>query len=103
MGFCSLYTCCSNVRQGSVRQLSLSGSGSDCCLVLGAFVFVLRLVPLSSISACSRQPILGITPGLRFLSHPSLRRSAFFLNDASTTDKSGPESYPVPMIRFALR
>src|SRR2546425_4025909 len=74
MRFCILYTCCSSLRQGNVRQLSLSGSRRDFSLILGAFVFVIRLVPLSSISPCSRLPILGITPGIRFLSNPSRRQ-----------------------------
>src|SRR5437763_573858 len=90
MRFCILYTCCSNLRQGNVRQLSLSGSGRDCCLVLGAFVFVIRLVPLSSIPPCSRLHILGITPGIRFLSNPSLRGIGWHLLIVSTTDKSEP-------------
>jgi hypothetical protein len=55
MRFCIRYTCCSNLRQGSVRQLSLSGARG--CLLLGAFVFVILLVPLSSIWSCLRQRI----------------------------------------------
>jgi hypothetical protein len=54
MRFCILYTCCSNLRQGSLRQLSLSGSSSSFCFTLGAFVSVLLLVPLSSQSSCRR-------------------------------------------------
>src|SRR5258708_15496766 len=54
MRFCILYTCCSNLRQGSLRQLSLSGSSSSCCFTLGAFVSVILLVPLSSQSSCRR-------------------------------------------------
>ena len=46
MRFCILNTCCSNLRQGSLRQLSLSGSSSSFCLTLGAFVSVILLVPL---------------------------------------------------------
>src|SRR6266702_928754 len=57
MRFCILYTCCSNLRQGSARQLSLSGSSGDFCLFLGAFVFGIRLVPLPSISSCLCQRI----------------------------------------------
>src|SRR5712692_471841 len=67
------------------------------------FGFVIRLVPLSSISPCSRLHILGITPGIRFLSNPSLRGIGWHLLVVSTTGKSRPESYPVPMICFALR
>jgi hypothetical protein len=48
----SLYTCCSNLRQGSLRHLSLAGAGS--CLLLGAFVSDIRLVPLSSRSSSPR-------------------------------------------------
>ena len=73
MRFCILYTCCSNLRQGSVRQLSLSGSSGCFRLILGAFVSVILLVPLSSMSPCSRQLILGITPGVCFLSNPALK------------------------------
>src|SRR6266852_439006 len=73
MRFCILYTCCSNFLQGSLRQLSLSGSSDDFRLVLGAFISVLLLVPLSSMSPCSREPILGITPGVCFLSNPALK------------------------------
>src|SRR2546428_13644984 len=103
MHLCILNTWCSNLLQGNLLQLSLSVSRGDFSLFLGAFVFVIRLVPLFSISPCSRLHILGITPGLRFLSNPSLRGIGWHLLVVSTTDKSRPESYPVPMICFALR
>lgn len=57
MRFCIRYTCCSNLRQGNLRQLSLSGSGSVCRFILGAFVSGILLVPLSSRSLCLRQHI----------------------------------------------
>ncbi len=69
--FCMRYTCCSNLRQGSLRQLSLSGSSRS--FPLGAFVFAIRLVALSSLSPCPRLHILDITPGFGFLGNPSLK------------------------------
>ncbi len=54
MRFCILYTCCSNLRQGSLCQLSLSGSSGNFRFTLGAFVSVILLVPLSSNSLCRR-------------------------------------------------
>src|SRR5216684_7136944 len=57
MRFCTLYTYCSNFRQGSARQRSLSGSSGGFRLILGAFVSGIRLVPLPSLTSCLRQPI----------------------------------------------
>src|SRR5438270_14005137 len=61
--------CCSSLRQGMLFQVSLSGSGGG--LILGAFLFAIRLIPLSSISSCRRQNILGITPGVGFFGNPA--------------------------------
>ena len=47
------------LRQGSLCQLSLAGSG--CGLFLGAFVSDIRLVPLSSRSSSPRQRILWLS------------------------------------------
>src|SRR5438105_11933895 len=103
MRFCILYTCCSNFLQGSLRQLSLSGSSDGFRLVLGAFVSVILLVPLSSMSPCSRERILGVTPGVGFLSNPPLKCIRVVpCSPYRPFDESGLESYPVPTIRFAF-
>jgi hypothetical protein len=92
------------LRQGSLCQLSLSGSSGSFRFTLGAFVSVILLVPLSSQSLCRRWHIQGITPGLRFFGNPSLKcmRPGRLLS-VSTVNESILESYPVPIIRFTLR
>ncbi|HWS84865.1 MAG TPA: hypothetical protein VN207_11475 [Ktedonobacteraceae bacterium] len=64
------YTCCSNLRQGNVRQASLSGLGV--AFSPGAFLSAIVVGPLSSIQQCLRQHIRGITLGIGFLDNPAL-------------------------------
>jgi hypothetical protein len=99
--FCMRYTCCSSLRQGNLRQLSLSASSSR--LVLGAFVSAIRLVALSSRSPCRRQPIHWLSQW-----HSLLRQSYSHghaggsLLVVSTSDENTRESFPVPTLRFTL-
>jgi hypothetical protein len=77
------YTCCSNLRQGSLRQLSLSGSGGVSCSTLGAFVSGIRLVPLSSRSSCLRQHIQRLSRW-RWLLRQSCSQAACGLDTCSS-------------------
>src|SRR6266568_3974338 len=99
--FCMRYTCCSSLRQGNLRQLSLAASSGG--LVLGAFISAIRLVALSSRSPCRRQHIPWLSQW-----HWLLRQSCSqgytggSLLVVSTSDENTRESYPVPTLRSTL-
>ncbi len=76
------YTCCSNLRQGILRQLSLSDSGGVFRSLLGAFVSGIRLVPLSSMSSCLRQHIQRLSHW-RWLLRQSCSQAACGLDTCS--------------------
>src|SRR6266699_861590 len=101
MRFCMRETCCSNLRQGSLFQLSLSGSSTG--LILGAFVCAILVTPLHSRSPCLRQHIQQLSCWLWLLRQSrSQAHAGGSLLVASICNESGLESYPVPMLRFAL-
>src|SRR5271157_503324 len=80
------YTCCSNLRQGSLFQASLSGSGVG--LTLGAFLsFILltRYLPYSSVYVCLSS---GFPRGFRFLNNLSRGRIGWYLLVVSTINKN---------------
>src|SRR5438876_1255470 len=100
MRFCSLYTCCSNLRQGSLCQLSLAESGPD--LFLGAFVCDIREGPLSSLSSSPRQRILWLSQGHWLLGESfSQEHAGGSLLIRSTADESRLRVTPFP--RSVLR
>ncbi|MGH2506297.1 MAG: hypothetical protein ACRDHZ_02610 [Ktedonobacteraceae bacterium] len=72
-------------------------------MFLGAFVFAIRLTPLSSTSSCRRLHIQGITPGIRFFGNPAIecfRPGRLLIG--STSNESGLDGYLVPAIRFVF-
>src|ERR671939_51870 len=81
------YTCCSNLRQGSVRQASLVGS-TDCWLSCRAFLFAIRLtqyLPYSRTHVCIS---VSFPHGVGFLGHRSTRSIGWHRLTVSTTDES---------------
>lgn len=68
MRFCRRYRCCSNLRQGKAAHSSLGRASG----VLDSIL----LTPLHSTRSDLRQPILGITSGIRFSDHPTRQRHA---------------------------
>ena len=76
------YTCCSNLRQGNLRQLSLSEAGGVFRSLLGAFVSGILLVPLSSMSSCLRQHIQRLSRW-RWLLRQSCSKAAYGLDTYS--------------------
>lgn len=69
MRFCRRYRCCSSLRHGNAAHSSLGFSSS-------ALVSSMRFTLLHSTLSDLRQPILGVTPSLRFSDHPSKQRHA---------------------------
>src|SRR5258708_31391933 len=102
MRFGSLYTCCSNLRQGSLRQLSLSPDQARACfwvpssLTSDSCLFLPGHRPHVSISS-------GFPKGVGFLGNPTRHsHTGGSLLIRSTTDESCMSSSSVPTIPFAF-
>src|SRR5438128_3932449 len=80
------YTCCSNLRQGSLRQASLVGS-TNFWLSCRAFLFAIRLTQYLPYSRTHVSISVSFPHGVGFLGHRSTEGIGWHRLIVSTTDE----------------
>src|SRR5258708_37791410 len=83
------YTCCSNLRQGSLRQASLVGS-TGFWLSCRAFLFAIRLTQYPPYSRTHVSISVSFPHGVGFLGHRSTGGIGWHRLTVSTADESVP-------------